>query len=79
MGSGSRTVLLAEDEAVDRVETEEAEEVPGDGGDPADVQIARLDSALEHALEAKSEGEGESGCEEGVSFVLRREGRGGTY
>ena len=57
-GVCKRTVVIPKDEPVQAVEAEEVEEVPREGGHPADVHVRCLDSALEHALESKCEREG---------------------
>jgi hypothetical protein len=56
------TIVAAEQEDVDKLETEDAQEVPGDTGHPAGIHILRLDTSLEHALELDSDREGEFHC-----------------
>ena len=51
------TIIIAKNESIEPVETEEVEEVPGEGGHPADIHVGRLDPTLEHRLEAECEGE----------------------
>jgi hypothetical protein len=56
-----RTVVFTQDQPVDRVQSEETEEVPRDGGTPRRVEVGNIDTALEEFLEFRREGEGESG------------------
>jgi len=53
MGWG-RTVVWSEDEFEEAIETEEVEEVPGEGGYPSDVHLRGFNSSLEHGFESKS-------------------------
>jgi hypothetical protein len=53
------TVVVAQEETEEPVETEPVEDVPGKRGDPSDVHVRRVDTALEHLLEAEGEGERE--------------------
>lgn len=46
-------VFVAEEEDEDGLEAEEVEEVPGEAGDPADVEVAGGDAGLEHGFEAE--------------------------
>lgn len=50
---GGNTVFIPEDEDEDGLEAEEVEEIPGEGGDPADVEVAGHDAGLEHGFEAE--------------------------
>ena len=52
-GRGRFTVFIPEDEDEDGLEAEEVEEIPGEGGDPADVEVAGHDAGLEHGFEAE--------------------------
>ena len=50
---GRITVFIPEDKDEDGLEAEEVEEIPGEGGDPADVEVAGHDAGLEHGFEAE--------------------------
>jgi hypothetical protein len=52
------TVVVAQEETEESVETEPVEDVPGERGYPSDIHIWRVDTALGHLLEAEGEGRG---------------------
>jgi hypothetical protein len=54
-----RSVLAAQDEVVDGLQTEERQEVPGQRRDPSHVQVARANTSLQHLLELRGEREGQ--------------------
>lgn len=54
---GERTVVAAEKEDVDELQTKDAEEVPADTGHPAGIHVLCLNTSLEHALELDSDRE----------------------
>ena len=56
---GTGTVVIAQEEAEEPVETEPVEDVPGERGDPSDVHVGSVNAALQHLLEAEREGERE--------------------
>jgi hypothetical protein len=59
MGGATDTIVVTQEETEESIETEPVEDVPGERGDPSDVHIWRVDTALEHLLEAEGEGKGE--------------------
>lgn len=68
-----RTRVLAQNQTVDRVETEQTQEVPRDTRDVADVHVRGLDASLEHRLEADGQRERKASCDgEGVSSTVAR-------
>lgn len=52
------TVVVAQEEPEKSVETKPVEDVPGERGDPSYIHVRRVNTALEHLLEAKSKWEG---------------------
>lgn len=50
---GRFTVFIPEDENKDGLKAKEVQEIPGEGGDPADVEVAGHDAGLEHGFEAE--------------------------
>ena len=56
-GEGGVTVIVSENEDEDGLQPEEIEEVPGERGDPSDVEVAGCDAGLEHGFEADCEWE----------------------
>ena len=58
------TIVVAEQQTVETVETEEVEKVPGEGRDPAHVHVGSFYSALKHRLETQRQWERKLDCEE---------------
>ena len=54
-----RGVFAAQDKVVNRLKTEERQEVPGQRRDPSHVQVARTNTGLQHLLELRGEREGQ--------------------
>ena len=50
------TVVVAQEETEESVETEPVEDVPGERGDPSHIHIWRVDTALVHLLNAEGGG-----------------------
>lgn len=48
-----RTIVAAENQAVDRVESEQVEEVPRQRGDPSHVHVCSVDVGLQKLFEAR--------------------------
>lgn len=54
-GKGYVTITAAEDEDEDGLQAEEVEEIPGEGGYPSHIEVARRNAGLEHRFEADGE------------------------
>ena len=54
----SCTVVTPQNEVEDRLQPEEAEEIPADTRHPSGVHVFRVDAGLKHAFELDGQGEG---------------------
>lgn len=53
------TIVTAKKEHINKLEAEDAKEVPADTGHPSRIHFLGLNTSLEHALELDSNGEGQ--------------------
>ena len=57
-------ILATQDEVVNRLETEQSQEVPRKRRHPSDIQIAGTDTGLQHLLELRCKREWQFHCED---------------
>ena len=61
-GKEGLTVFVSKNKDEYGLQSEEVEEIPGQGGYPPNVEVACCNAGLEHRFEAEGEWEGELHC-----------------